>query len=105
MPDTQTNYERTKELTVRLEAGMKNLFRSDKYKNFLITMSRFHHYQKALFNKVLFRYRSNNYNYLRDDRQACVKAGDRICSNLISNAFIMYFFLVSDICGVELTIP
>ena len=37
MPDTQTNYERTKELTDRLEAGMKDLFQSDKYKNFLIT--------------------------------------------------------------------
>ena len=41
MPDTQTNYERTKELTDRLETGMKDLFQSDKYKDFLKTMSHF----------------------------------------------------------------
>jgi hypothetical protein len=38
MPDTQTkptSFERTKELTDRLEAGMKDLFQSDKYKDFL----------------------------------------------------------------------
>jgi hypothetical protein len=47
MPETQakqTSYERTKELTDRLEAGMKDLFQSDKYKDYLKTMSHFHHY-------------------------------------------------------------
>jgi uncharacterized protein YqiB (DUF1249 family) len=49
MPETQTkqsNFERTKELTDRLEAGMKDLFQSDKYKDFLKTMSHFHHYTR-----------------------------------------------------------
>ena len=49
MPETQdkpTNFERTKELTDRLEAGMKDLFQSDKYKDFLNTMSHFHHYSR-----------------------------------------------------------
>jgi len=49
MPETQdkqTNFERTKELTDRLEAGMKDLFQSDKYRDFLKTMSHFHHYSR-----------------------------------------------------------
>ena len=36
--------ERTKELTDRLESGMKDLFQSDKYKDYLTSMSRFHNY-------------------------------------------------------------
>jgi len=47
MPDAQekqTNFERTKELTDKLEAGMKDLFQSDKYKEYLNSMSHFHHY-------------------------------------------------------------
>ena len=47
MPETKekpSTYERTKELTDRLEAGMKDLFQSDKYKDYLKTMSHFHHY-------------------------------------------------------------
>jgi hypothetical protein len=47
MPDTvkNTDYvERTKELTDKLEAGMKELFSSDKYREYLKTMSQFHNY-------------------------------------------------------------
>lgn len=47
MPDTQekpTMYERTKELTDRLEAGMTDLFQSEKYAEYLKSMSHFHHY-------------------------------------------------------------
>ena len=49
MPKTKeklSNYERTKELTDRLENGMKDLFQSDKYKNFLKSMSVFHNYSR-----------------------------------------------------------
>ena len=49
MPETQSkksSFERTKELTDRLEAGMKDLFQSDKYRDFLKTMSHFHHYSR-----------------------------------------------------------
>ena len=42
--EKQSTFERTKELTDRLEAGMKDLFQSDKYKDYLKTMSHFHHY-------------------------------------------------------------
>ena len=47
MPDVQekqSNFERTKELTDKLEAGMKDLLQSDKYKEYLNSMSHFHHY-------------------------------------------------------------
>lgn len=47
MPDAQdkTNtFDRTKELTDRLEAGMNELYQSDKYKDYLKAMSHFHHY-------------------------------------------------------------
>ena len=49
MPETQvkqTGLERVKELTDKLEAGMKDLFQSDKYRDFLKTMSHFHHYSR-----------------------------------------------------------
>ncbi|MCL2047148.1 MAG: ArdC-like ssDNA-binding domain-containing protein [Defluviitaleaceae bacterium] len=36
--------QRTKELTDKLESGMKDLFSSDKYKNYLKSMSHFHNY-------------------------------------------------------------
>ena len=38
------NELRTKELTDKLEAGIKDLFSSDKYKDYLKSMSRFHNY-------------------------------------------------------------
>ena len=40
----QTNKERLKEITDSIEKGIKELFQSDKYKQYLTTMSRFHHY-------------------------------------------------------------
>ncbi len=42
----QSSFERTKELTDRLEAGIKDLLQSDKYKEYLKTMSHFHHYSR-----------------------------------------------------------
>ena len=40
----QENETRTKELTDKLEAGIKDLFSSDKYKDYLKSMSHFHNY-------------------------------------------------------------
>ena len=40
----QENMERTKELTDKLEAGIQDLFSSDKYKEYLKSMSNFHNY-------------------------------------------------------------
>ena len=40
----QTAFERTKELTDRLEAGITDLFQSDKYKEYLKSMSQFYRY-------------------------------------------------------------
>lgn len=37
-------YDRVKEITDQLEAGIENLFNSDQYKQWLTTMSRFHDY-------------------------------------------------------------
>lgn len=43
MPE-KTQYDRVKEITDQLEAGIHDLFESDKYKEWLTTMSRFHEY-------------------------------------------------------------
>ena len=54
MEDKNTVYmsekQKVKEITDKLEAGLKELFESEKYKNYLSTMSKFHNYS---FNNTL----------------------------------------------------
>lgn len=40
----QSNKERLQEITAGIEQGIKELFESEKYMNYLRTMSRFHNY-------------------------------------------------------------
>ena len=44
MPDKHSNKERIKEITAGIEKGIQELFESDRYRNYLTTMSRFHRY-------------------------------------------------------------
>ena len=44
MADARTEKQKVKEITDRLEEGLKELFESEKYKNYLSTMSKFHSY-------------------------------------------------------------
>lgn len=44
MAEKSTNKERLKEITARIEQGVKEVFTSEKYAAYLRTMSRFHHY-------------------------------------------------------------
>ena len=44
MPNKQSNKERIKEITAGIEKGIQELFESDRYRNYLTTMSRFHRY-------------------------------------------------------------
>lgn len=44
MAEAQTNKDRLKEITSSIETGIKELFESDKYRQYLTTMSRFHKY-------------------------------------------------------------
>ena len=44
MPDNASNKDRLKEITASIEDGIKDLFQSDKYMQYLRTMSRFHKY-------------------------------------------------------------
>ena len=44
MADARTEKQKVKEITDRLEEGLKELFESEKYKNYLSTMSKFHNY-------------------------------------------------------------
>ena len=44
MADTATEKQKVKEITDRLEEGLKELFESEKYKSYLSTMSKFHNY-------------------------------------------------------------
>ncbi len=44
MADAKTERQKVKEITDKLEEGLKELFESEKYKNYLSTMSKFHNY-------------------------------------------------------------
>lgn len=44
MPERQSSKDRLREITEGLEDGLKNLFQSEKYADYLQTMSRFHRY-------------------------------------------------------------
>ena len=44
MSEKQSNKERIKEITAGIERGILELFESDRYRNYLTTMSRFHRY-------------------------------------------------------------
>ena len=50
MADAKTEKQKVKEITDRLEEGLKKLFESEKYKSYLSTMSKFHNYS---FNNTL----------------------------------------------------
>lgn len=50
MADNRTEQQRVKEITDKLEEGLKELFESEKYKSYLSTMSKFHNYS---FNNTL----------------------------------------------------
>lgn len=51
MPEKQSNKDRLKEITDSIEAGIRELFQSEKYLQYLKTMSRFHKY--SLNNTIL----------------------------------------------------
>ena len=42
MADAKTEKQKVKEITDKLEEGLKELFESEKYKGYLSTMSKFH---------------------------------------------------------------
>lgn len=50
MADINTEKQKVKEITDRLEEGLKELFESEKYKSYLTTMAKFHNYS---FNNTL----------------------------------------------------
>ena len=51
MAEKQNNKDRLKEITASIEDGIKELFQSDNYAQYLQTMSRFHRY--SVNNQVL----------------------------------------------------
>ena len=80
-PKKQTNKERLKEITDSIEKGIKELFESDKYKQYLTTMSRFHHY--SVNNQMLIYMQMPNathvagFNKWRDQFERNVMKGQR----------------------------
>ena len=44
MADAKTEKQKVKEITGKLEEGLKELFNSERYRNYLSTMSKFHNY-------------------------------------------------------------
>ena len=76
-----TNKERLKQITDSIEAGIKELFASDKYKRYLAVMSRFHNYS---FNNTMLIYMQNpkatrvaSYTKWKDSFGRQVKKGER----------------------------
>lgn len=76
-----TNKERLKQITDSIEAGIKELFASDKYKKYLAVMSRFHNYS---FNNTMLIYMQNpkatrvaSYTKWKDSFGRQVKKGER----------------------------
>lgn len=51
---SQTQKEKLQEITERLEKGVKDIFASDKYKEYLSVMSKFHHYSFRNMLLILF---------------------------------------------------
>lgn len=81
MAEKQNPKERLKEITDSIEAGIKELFESDKYKSYLQTMSRFHKY--SLNNTMLISMQKPDatlvagFNKWRDGFSHYVKKGEK----------------------------
>lgn len=81
MAEKQNPKERLKEITDSIEAGIKELFESDKYKGYLQTMSRFHKY--SLNNTMLISMQKPDatlvagFNKWRDGFSRHVKKGEK----------------------------
>ena len=56
MAEKQSNKDRLKEITDSIEKGIQELFQSDKYRQYLRTMSRFHKYSV---NNTIFEFMLN----------------------------------------------
>lgn len=81
MAEKQNHKERLKEITDSIEAGIMELFESDKYKSYLQTMSRFHKY--SLNNTLLISMQKPDatlvagFNKWRDGFSRFVKKGEK----------------------------
>ena len=81
MADNNTTKERLKEITDSIETGIKELFESDKYMQYLKTMSRFHSY--SLNNTLLIAMQKPDatlvagFNKWRDGFSRFVKKGEK----------------------------
>ncbi len=78
---SRNNAERMKEITDKLEAGIQALFESERYKNYLTAMSKFHNYS---FNNTLLIAMQKpdaslvaGYNKWKDDFERQVKRGEK----------------------------
>ena len=80
-PEKKSNKQRLKEITDSIENGIKELFDSDKYKQYLQTMSRFHRY--SVNNQMLIYMQKPNatlvagFNKWRDQFGRNVKKGEK----------------------------
>lgn len=81
MAEYDKNKDRLKEITDSIEQGIKDLFQSDKYMEYLRTMSRFHHY--SLNNTVLIAMQKPDatlvagFNKWRDQFERNVRRGEK----------------------------
>lgn len=79
--EKKSNKERLKEITDSIETGLKELFDSEKYKQYLQTMSRFHNY--SVNNQMLIHMQKPNatlvagFNKWRDQFSRNVKKGEK----------------------------
>ena len=72
MADAKTEKQKVKEITDKLEEGLKELFESEKYKSYLSTMSKFHNY--SFINDMYCESRNDSFSYSVLGDQAAMDA-------------------------------
>lgn len=86
MADERIEKQKVKEITDKLEEGLKELFESEKYKSYLSTMSKFHNY--SFNNTLLIAMQKPEATYMVNNsssrkRYASPKAGTELYLDLV----------------------
>ena len=89
MADAKTEKQKVKEITDKLEEGLKELFGSEKYKSYLSTMSKFHNYSV------------NNTLLIALQRPDASLVADRLSYFSDKNPYALFIVILLKICFIE----
>ena len=92
MSEKQSNKERIKEITAGIEKGIMELFESDRYRNYLTTMSRFHRY--SLNDVMLIHAQKPNATAVSEPRTIChdMPPNSTACQDDSQLVLLIYYF-------------